>query len=189
MMFVQMKQLLKEKDGIVRRTRGQLEALKEVTQLQREALESEHQQATSHAVEELRALAETMGKQVTEKGTECKDLLQYQEEFREEYIRVCAHRDDLQRSTETYALANESLHREVDTLAKSTMDLKESLRKILEIREGPHSHEVLQQHARMAMDTNKSNKIQIAHLQEKNNELILEVENQRALFKKTMEDN
>lgn len=43
MMFVQMKQLLKEKDGIVRRTRSQLDALKEVTWLQQEALKSEHQ--------------------------------------------------------------------------------------------------------------------------------------------------
>lgn len=140
-------------------------------------------------MEELRALAQTMGKKVTEKGSECKDLLQYQEEFREEYIRVCAHRDDLERSTETYALANEGLHHEVDALARSTMDLKESLRNILEIQEGPHSHEVLQQHAQMTVDMNKSNKIQIVHVQEKNNELILEVESQRALFKKTMEDN
>lgn len=65
---------------------------------------------------------------------------------------------------ETYALANEGLHREFDALARSTKDLKESLRKTLEIQEGPHSHEILQQHAQMVMDTNKSNKIQIAHL-------------------------
>lgn len=70
---------------------------------------------------------------------------------------------------------------------QSNFDYKEKLRKILNIEESLHCHEIVPQHAEMLMETTQTQKIQIVHYQEKTNEMAAEMENQRTLFRQKME--
>ena len=60
-------------------------------------VQSELLGAARHSQDELHLMTKQLENRVREKETECEQLIRYQEEFRDEYVKVCASRDDLDR--------------------------------------------------------------------------------------------
>ena len=98
-------------------------------------MESEHAATQALVMKEIKAAVAVASQSVKAKHVECDDLVRYQEEFRDEYIRVCAHRDDLQRNNDTFAKANDALYKDIDRYSKSLSDLKANLSRVLEIQD------------------------------------------------------
>ena len=95
MMFVQMKQYLKEKDAMVFKTRTQMLAQRESHKEHVKRIEKELLEANQDTLSKLKEMTTTLEKKLVTKENQCDQLIRYQEEFREEYLKVCANRDDL----------------------------------------------------------------------------------------------
>lgn len=77
------------------------------------------------------------------KDAECEELIRYQEEFREEYVHVCNQRDEYLENSQHLQRRLDDLDLEHRSTRQAGFEYKEKLRKVLDIVEGPHCHEVV----------------------------------------------
>ena len=145
--------------------------------------------ASQYALKEVKLTVGSLDGKNKSKEQECDHLIKYQEEFRQEYIKVCAERDELHGRHSDVTLINDRMKDEMSRLSKETYDFKENLKVILLIQESPQSNQDIPQRAQMSMDLNNSLKEQVAHYSEKVHELTGELESQRTLFKTKMNEN
>ena len=95
MLFTQMKQLVKQKDLMVaalkdtlnKRTDAQVEAL--------DTIMDGFDSCSKGTLMDLKKMTKLLELKVRLKESECEELITYQEEFRQEYIKVCEERDFL----------------------------------------------------------------------------------------------
>lgn len=184
-----MKQLLKEKDGIIRKTKNQMDVVKEKYGQHFQTVQKMYQECNSETLGEFRDASRGAESNLGSKEAERCRLIRYQEEFRDEYIQVCAQREDLLRRNESFVQTNDRLIKDLERVSKSEHELREDLKRVLEIQDGPHCYQVIPQHAQMIMDNCKAQRAQNLHLQEKVDELTLELDKQRALFKTKMDES
>ena len=96
---------------------------------------------------ELRGMVASLENKNKSKETECEHLIKYQDEFRQEYVSVCAERDSFYRRNQELDAANERMRDDISRLSKEGLDFKQTLQHILQIEDGPHCHQVIPQHA------------------------------------------
>ena len=94
-------------------------------------------------MQDLKDMTSSLEMQLKDKQRECENLIEYQEEFRLEYVGVCQQRDDFQRRYESAHGQVDYLNDELRDRNKENYDFKEKIRKMLEIVDGPHCHEVI----------------------------------------------
>lgn len=119
MMFVQMKQLLREKDAIVNKTRTQMADVREAA--------SAHFQEMAHGFElgarevmlGVRDILDSKEAVVKEKEGNVKSLVEFQHKQRAELVRTNEVKDDLEREGKYLKEQNEKLMNEVQVLNKS----------------------------------------------------------------------
>ena len=119
-------------------------------------MRKELQDSANSTFSELRDMTSCLEMQLKSKQRECENLIDYQEEFRLEYIGVCKDRDDYQRRFELANGQVDYLNGELRDRNKEAYDFKEKMRTMLEIVEGPHCHDVIPQHVEMVMDINRT---------------------------------
>ena len=188
MLFVQMKQMMKEKDVMLLNMRKHVAQFKQTHDQGNSQIKVQMEESYKVAVEELKKMTKTLEDKVKNKERECQELITYQEEFRGEYVKVCRQRDDLLREKDIHQNRAEYLEKEFDKVKKEYHEFKEKLRNQLEIQDGPHKHSIIPQHVASLQEMVKTQKLQITHYQDKNLDLTNEVENQRQMFQQKMSE-
>lgn len=91
----------------------------------------------------LKKMTKMLELQLRVKESEIQELLRYQEEFRQEYIKVCSERDGLGIENREIVSRMSYVEKELESRRKLDFDYKEKLRLTLKIEEGPHAYEVV----------------------------------------------
>ena len=87
------------------------------------------------------------------------ELLRYQEEFRQEYLRTCQEKDALFQDNHLLTSKVDYLDQDLQTRRKLDHEYKEKLRVSLDIVEGPHQYDVVLQHVDQVVETSKAQKL------------------------------
>ena len=122
--FVQMKQLVKEKDIIVQRMRQQTQIVREKGRDQIENIQRQLVGTNQNTLKQCRQISELMKMRLDGKEQECVDLIQYQSEFREEYKRLCDDREKLASQFQTVDTELRCALESLDKERKQAFDFK-----------------------------------------------------------------